>query len=348
MYRFLVLIQFLIFIFSSPLCSEEYLKVIPARKINFPESHGAHKDFKNEWWYLTGHLRSEEETFGFQLTFFRIGVTKHKSKSPFRTDSIYIAHFAFTDDYGKKFYYDQVISRPIAGESGAEKDKLNVWIKDWILKMSPKEIIAKAKNEKDNISINLQLNNTKPAVLHGKNGYSIKYKNPLMASYYYSFSRLSVEGHIKIKNKTKKVIGNAWLDHEVLQQHKELRELGWDWFAIQLDDNREIMLFEVRGADKFYSGTFIDEYGKAKPLKKENFKIEKLTSWESKKTGISYPSSWKIMLKEPNLELIVKPTVENQELSSTDSTGIHYFEGRSIVYQKNKQIGNAYVELVGY
>ena len=47
----------------------------PGRAIVLPGDHASHPDYKIEWWYYTGNLDAADgQRFGYQLTFFRIGV----------------------------------------------------------------------------------------------------------------------------------------------------------------------------------------------------------------------------------------------------------------------------------
>ena len=49
----------------------------PGRVWSFPRDHGAHPEFKTEWWYYVGHLKAASgESFGYQLTFFRVALRK--------------------------------------------------------------------------------------------------------------------------------------------------------------------------------------------------------------------------------------------------------------------------------
>ncbi|MFN8006321.1 MAG: lipocalin-like domain-containing protein, partial [Terriglobia bacterium] len=46
--------------------------------LRFPQDHASHPEYKLEWWYYTGNLQTMTgERFGYQLTFFRIGVDPH-------------------------------------------------------------------------------------------------------------------------------------------------------------------------------------------------------------------------------------------------------------------------------
>ena len=45
--------------------------IVTPRPLVFPRDHGAHPDYRIEWWYLTGWLEAEPGPLGFQVTFFR-------------------------------------------------------------------------------------------------------------------------------------------------------------------------------------------------------------------------------------------------------------------------------------
>ena len=49
----------------------------PDHAWSFPRDHHARHEYRNEWWYVTGHLAAadaNEPTHGFQVTFFRLGI----------------------------------------------------------------------------------------------------------------------------------------------------------------------------------------------------------------------------------------------------------------------------------
>ena len=49
-----------------------YARADRPRRFEFPADHGPHPDFRNEWWYFTGHLSDPAgRDYGFQLTLFR-------------------------------------------------------------------------------------------------------------------------------------------------------------------------------------------------------------------------------------------------------------------------------------
>ncbi len=45
---------------------ESYERALTVRPFTFPEDHGPHPAFRNEWWYVTGNLDDEDgRRFGF-------------------------------------------------------------------------------------------------------------------------------------------------------------------------------------------------------------------------------------------------------------------------------------------
>ena len=78
-----------------------FARAVEPRAFQFPRDHGPHFDYQTEWWYYTGNLTAENgDHFGYQLTFFRRGLTPGapaQRPSDFGTNQIYFAHFAVTD-----------------------------------------------------------------------------------------------------------------------------------------------------------------------------------------------------------------------------------------------------------
>src|SRR6185436_179620 len=77
------------------------------RPFSFPEDHGPHPDFRTEWWYYTGNLKTAAgRHVGFQLTFFRVALapSDEPRASAWATRQLYVAHFAVTDTAGRRFH----------------------------------------------------------------------------------------------------------------------------------------------------------------------------------------------------------------------------------------------------
>ena len=61
-----------------------FSSVVPGVPLTFPRDFGAHPDFRNEWWYVTGWLQMPDgKQLGFQVTFFRVA-TGHDRANPSR------------------------------------------------------------------------------------------------------------------------------------------------------------------------------------------------------------------------------------------------------------------------
>lgn len=335
----------------------------PGYRFSFPRDHGAHPDFKIEWWYFTGNLTSEEKDYGYELTFFRRGVDPpqtEKNPSRWAIRDLYFAHFALTDGGGKRFYHTDKISREAIGKAGARPDRLEVWIDRWRAvqeEEGPIHLQAEAEGEAEGSrwKIDLLLTSDKPLVLHGTDGISRKGGEPGQASHYISFTRLQTQGAISIDGKERPVSGLSWMDHEFSSSMLNKNQVGWDWFSIQLEDKREVMLYQIRtvegGKDRFSSGTMIEPDGAIRHLPADAFILTPLRHWKSRKSGGDYPVAWRIEIPSERLILESEPLLEDQELITSKSTRVAYWEGASR-FRGTKDghsiEGKGYIEMTGY
>ena len=357
---------FILLLTHAKIYAEDFKRALPGRIFSFPQDHFSHPEFKTEWWYYSGHLQSlsqDRKSFGYQLTFFRTGLTretKHQ-KSKWSIQDLYFAHLAITDESKKKFGYLEKISRGSLGEAGASPYKASektfrVWIEDWSIEgkgPGMQNHFLKARDK--NYGIELMLKPQKNPVVHGQNGISRKAEGEGYASHYYSIPRLKTEGKIFLQNKEILVQGISWMDHEFGSSQLREYQTGWDWFSIQLDQGMELMFYQIRHKDgkidPYSSGTIIFRDGTHQPLPQKEFEIEVLAQWKSPKSGAIYPSKWKIKVPGYQIELSLSPTVKDQELITKESTRVTYWEGSVKVegkYQGDPIKGKGYVELTGY
>lgn len=191
----------------------------------------------------------------------------------------------------------------------------------------------------DHFRFHLQLTPHKPFVIQGENGVSQKAEGKGRASHYVSFPLLRVSGTI---NSTQ-VSGNAWMDHEWFTEQLASDQVGWDWFSIQLDNNTELMLFELRrkdgSIDPYSSGTFIAEDGQARHLRHEDFTLEPLAKWRK------YPISWRVKVPSLKIDLTSRAVLDDQELRAKQG-GPSYWEGAADFSGSQKGVG--YIEMTGY
>ena len=207
----------------------------------------------------------------------------------------------------------------------------------------------------DDCGIELTLRAEKPPVLRGEHGLSRKGAAEGNASYYYSLSRLATTGTITVKGTRFQVHGDSWMDHEFSTSFLEEGQIGWDWFAIQLDNGKELMLYQMRrtdgSRDPFSSGTFVRENGESQHLSARDFRISPAGTWRSPQTGGDYPLRWRVELPTLGFVLDVEPALEAQEMVTKATTGISYWEGSITVKGRRGQTpvrGKGYLELTGY
>jgi predicted secreted hydrolase len=343
------LILFL-FIALSPAHGQEWVDVTGSDQLKFPRDLYYKEGYRVQWWYFTGHLFDDSgREFGYELTFFSVHVQKRQYKSLFGVNQIYISHFAVSDVAENRFHFSEKADTGAYGFAGASDERLHIWIDHNSLDGSMQTMHLKASGKEQ--KIDLQLTPVKPIVLHGERGYSRKSAvSPLIASLYFSQTNLYTEGTLTLNNKQFRVQGKSWFDREISSRGLGEDQAGWDWFAIQLDDRREIMLYLLRNKDgsidRYSSGTFVYQNGKPRHLSKDTFEVRVLSREKSEKTGALYPSQWDISVPSENVHIIITPLIKNQEVIAYNTTGNYYWEGTCKV--DGSAQGRAYVELTGY
>jgi predicted secreted hydrolase len=333
-----------------------FRRALPGYEFRFPADHAAHPDFRTEWWYYTGHLLTADgRTFGFQLTFFR-----HSLRRPDKTrhsrwalHTLYFAHFAVTDEEGRTFRFQEKVNRGSLGLAGAETGRYLVWVEDWSARLEGHSHRLKAGGE--DMGLDLTLVPSKRPVTHGRDGVSQKAEGEGYASHYYSITRLAASGTLAWQGRSYPVTGEAWMDHEFGSNQLRDYQVGWDWFSVQLDGGVELMLYLIRHRDgridSTSSGTIIRPNNDSAYLPLSALQVEVLGSWRSKKSGVTYPSGWRLKVPGYEVDLTLTPTLADQELTTQKSTLVTYWEGsvRITGTVAGKPIqGRGYVELTGY
>jgi predicted secreted hydrolase len=327
----------------------DFRAVLPGYRFQFPRDHFDHPDFRTEWWYYTGNLRGPSgHRYGFELVFFRQGLQRGSSDNPstWRADDLYLAHLALTDIDGKRFRYHTRLNRAGPGIAGINFDERRIWNGNWQSRWDGGSGTQKLSAVAEDIRFDLRLTPRKPAVINGDNGVSQKVEGAGFASYYVSFPRLAAEGSIN----GAAVSGVAWMDHEWFTNQLAPSQVGWDWFSIQLDDDTDLMLFQLRRTDgtidPFSAGTFVGRDGHATHLRRADFDLEPIEFWRSPKTGARYPVRWRISVPSLRLTLVCAAALPNQELVPPGQQGTTYWEG-AVTYSGSVS-GAGYLEMTGY
>lgn len=291
--------------------------------------------------------------------------------SPWRTRQVYMGHLAVSDPDGGRFLEVDRFTRGSAGLAGGEPEPLRIWMDDWSLAgggssdgdapdagpVFPLLLHASARDAGGSaapgtagsgtpVEVRLSLDPAKPMVLQGDRGLSQKGREAGNASYYYSFTRLLAGGEITVDGESFPVTGTAWLDREWSTSALSADQAGWDWFALQLDDGRDLMVYRLRGTDgstdPLSEGVLVAEDGTVRRLAHDDFSLEETDRWSSPLDGTVYPSGWRVRVPSAGVDLDVDPVQEDQELNVT----VRYWEGAVDV--SGSHAGQGYVELTGY
>lgn len=336
--------------------AEDFARAVSPKKFQFPADHGAHPEYQTEWWYFTGNLTSSTgRHYGFEFTIFRYALSPRppESGSAWSTNQVYMAHLAVTDTARRELVADERLTRAALGLAGAEIDPLAIWIEDWRLDAGADGGIGMFELDAhgERVGLTLSLEGLKPPVSHGESGLDPKGPEPGNASYYYSLTRMKAAGTITIEGRTEPVEGLAWMDREwstsVLSPDIE----GWDWFALQLSDGRDLMLYRLRGLDgstsRFSGGSLVGLNGERTPLGPDDFALHPLATWQSARSRTRYPVAWRVSLPSLDLDLEVRPVLDDQEILLS----VRYWEGAVTVSGQDDGrpiAGAGYVELAGY
>jgi predicted secreted hydrolase len=327
----------------------------PGYILEFPRDHASHPAYKIEWWYYTGNLACSTKRFGYQLTFFRIGVElEPKNPSRWTVRDLFMTHFAITDISGKQYRFAERMNRAGAGWAGAHVDRYRVWNQDWEARIDDESRHHLEASDRD-MSLRLELDGKKPPVTHGDHGFSQKGNAAGNASYYYSLTRMRTRGTLTLNDESFSVEGESWMDHEFGTSFLEKEQTGWDWFSLQLEDGSDLMLFQLRRADgtldKHSSGTWIGTEGQSESILFRDFSLRPGELWRSTASGASYPVTWEIEVPKRELFLRLSTRVANQELRTEQSTGVTYWEGAvEVTGTRSGQPvrGRGYLEMTGY
>ncbi|MGR3759478.1 lipocalin-like domain-containing protein [Roseobacteraceae bacterium NS-SX3] len=307
--------------------------------LSFPDDHGAHPDFRIEWWYLTANLEDGNGTrYGIQWTLFRSALEPREGDG-WDSPQIWMAHAAATTP--GKHYFAERLGRGGTGQAGVTAAPFEAWIDEWSMSASGEGIgrltLSASAAE---FAYELQLQAEGPLVLHGDRGYSVKSEGG-QASYYYSQPHYRVTGSLTLPEGSIAVTGHGWLDREWSSQPLAADQRGWDWFSLRFGSGAKLMGFVLRGdGSDFTSGTWIDADGAAEPLPPGAFQAEPL-AW-SGVAGRQVPTRWRATL--PSHELDV--TVEALNPQSWMGTMFSYWEGPVSV--SGSHSGEGYLEMTGY
>jgi predicted secreted hydrolase len=326
-----------------------YAPVVANHALVFPFDLGSHPQFRTEWWYVTGWLKTARgESLGFQITFFRTkpGIDE-ENPSAFTPHQLLIAHCAISDAKRGRLWQDQRIRRAGLGLADAATGDMQVWIDRWTMRRTAAGYAAKI--DAEDFTFDLALVETQAVLLNGNAGVSRKGPAEQSASYYYSLPHMRVTGAITRQGAADDVTGEAWFDHEWSSEYLDAEAVGWNWIGINLDDGAALMAFSIRGPmgeQRWAGGTLRTSDGRMQVFSSNEIEFRAGRRWTSPRTKITYPVQWQVRAGTREFEL--EPLLDDQENDTRLSTGAIYWEGAVRALEQHRPAGRGYLELTGY
>ena len=324
-------------------------RVVRGYPLRFPRDHGAHPEFRTEWWYLTGWLNERAANpHGFEITFFRTRPRlEHDNPSAFTPQQLLIAHAALTDPGHARLQHDQRTARAGFALAGAESGKARVWIDDWSLAQEGTGFQARITAR--GFAFEFSFAPVQSPLLNGEAGFSRKGAERDAASYYYSMPQLAVSGTLTRNARTEAVAGTAWLDHEWSSSYLERGAVGWDWIGINTGDGGALMAFRMRDRDgntRWAGATYRGSDGKTRTYDPHEVGFVPRRTWRSPRSGTVYPVAMDVTVGA--IEIVLEPLIDDQEFDARLSTGAIYWEGAVHARRGGEPFGKGYLELTGY
>ncbi|HYE44564.1 MAG TPA: carotenoid 1,2-hydratase [Caulobacter sp.] len=327
--------------------SPVYAPVTPGTAIAFPADHGAHPDFRTEWWYVTGWLDTPAGPQGFQVTFFRTRPDVDQANpSAFAAKQVLFAHAALSDPKVGALLHDQRIARAGFGLAEASAADGDLVLDDWSLKRGADDR-WRARIPARHFALDLSFTPTQPPLLQGQGGYSRKGPLPSEASHYYSLPQLAVTGAITRDGRRIPVAGRAWLDREWSSTLLNPAAVGWDWAGLNLADGSALTAFQVRDASGkalWTGGSHRTRDGQLTIFRPGQLSFTPVRHWRSPRTKALYPVEQRLTASLPTgtRTFTLKPLFDDQELDSRPG-GPVYWEGAV-----SGDGARGYLELTGY
>ena len=302
------------------------------RPFHFPEDHGPHPDFRNEWWYYTGNLEAPNgRRFGYQFTLFRNALSPKSPEktSNWRTNQIYMGHFALTDVEENRFFFSERFSRENIELAGSITKPFRVWLENWEVTGDstkdhfPQTIRAKT----EEVELELELTSSQTFRSSRKSGAQSKRKPSWECIFLLFFHPHENPGSSENSGNT--VSGpRSQLDGSGMEYQcfgKRADRLGLVRTSAFGRKRNHALPDKARKRQTGFTskGVVVDQNGKTTPLDWNDLKLEVLGSWTSPETGVQYPSGWKLSIPSENLNFQINPLIENQELR----TSVNYWEG---------------------
>lgn len=316
----------------------DFATPLPNPAFAFPADHGAHPDYRIEWWYLTATLADADGTpYGLQWTLFRTALAPGEAEG-WASPQVWFAHAAVTTPH--VHLATERFARGGIGQAGVRPSPFRAWIDDWALEGPDFDSMTVSATGPD-FAYTMSLEAQGPLIFHGAGGYSVKSAEG-QASYYYSQPFFNIEGTLRLPTGDVAVSGQAWLDREWSSQPLNETQEGWDWFSLSFDDGAKLMGFQLRQSDAttFSSATWIEVDGATTAFENGAFTARPLT--RTKVAGRDVPTLWQVTLPARGIDVRVQAMNPNAWMPLS----IPYWEGPVMI--EGSHSGRGYLEMTGY
>ena len=276
------------------------------RPFDFPTDHGPHPEYRSEWWYFTGNVKAADGSrYGFQLTFFRFRLAANSSerRSRWAAEQVYMAHFAVTDVEARRFHAFERFSRGALDLAGARALTF-----PGLARRLECERGGRCRRLRGAPAGERGGNGHRPRVRAGRRADTPR-RRRIQSQERRAGQRVAllllpahagVRPTLDSRGEPFEVTGEGWLDREWSSSALASDQAGWDWFALRLSDDSELMLYQLRrrdgSADPFSYGLFLDAAGDALILGPHDFMIEARKYWQSSDKKVTYPSGWRLRI----------------------------------------------------
>lgn len=308
----------------------------PDTVLQFPADHGAHPDYRIEWWYLTANMTGPDGTpYGLQWTLFRSALAPQSGQG-WDTPQLWMGHAAITTP--DAHHVTERLARGGIGQAGVSTAPFMAWIDDWAMQ-GPDFNTLRLTASGPVFAYDVGLTAEGPLVLHGQNGYSVK-SAAGQASHYYSQPFYLLSGTLTLPDGDVPVTGTAWLDREWSSQPLAQDQTGWDWFSLSFDSGDKLMGFVLRGDTDYTSATWIAGDGTTTALSDGDFMATPLARHSV--AGHTLPVEWRVRLPQEGVDVVVKALNPDAWMA----TSVPYWEGPVTI--SGSHGGAGYLEMTGY
>ncbi|ELP5729648.1 carotenoid 1,2-hydratase [Vibrio vulnificus] len=316
--------------------------VLPNKKVTLPDDFKFHEQYQHEWWHYFATLKdAQEQVYTVQFSMFRIA-TDEREVSGWQNPQLYLANIVLTDK--KNIVFEQRVARGGIGQAGSTNKPFRMWIDNWSWRaLGSTPFPGSLSVDTDDFSIELATRTGGPFVLNGDKGYQIKHDLESVASFSVSAPFLDVKGILSLDGRRIEVTGQAWLQKEWGSNLFGEGQQGWDWFTLQLDNDKALSVSRYRHRSRlpYIFGTLSTTSGKVIPLTEKEVTIYPIL-YTTLADGRRVPLQWAIEVPSQDIYVQTKALYAEMWLPFL----IPYWEGPIEV--SGTKSGHGFMQLTGY